>query len=232
MGPEIIYSRSGQDEGTVLFDEMPYGTGRFSRVAMRASMELDTRSKTHTSLFDLASGTSTGESVDLPPGRGLRVVGSTFVTPAAMDVEQTYGGLDGSVAAYVGNPSVQIAARVGGARLFGDYPWFDAAFLGGRTDRGYRSHRFAGDASLYGNAELRTYFGGPMFPSVFPVRFGLVGFVDAGRVWLSDEDSRRWHPSAGGGVLLKPVGTQIVLRAVLAHGSEGTLVYAGSGFRF
>jgi hypothetical protein len=33
-------------------------------------------------------------------------------------------------------------------------------------------------------------------------------------------------------VLLKPVGTSIVLRAVAASGGEGTLVYMGSGFRF
>ena len=107
MGPELLYSRSGDDEGTVLFDQTPDRTGWFGRVAMRASMELDTRQKTHTSLFDLAAGTSTGDSPDLPPGRGLRVVGSTFVAPAAMDVYETYGGLDGLVAAYVGNTSVQ-----------------------------------------------------------------------------------------------------------------------------
>jgi hemolysin activation/secretion protein len=127
---------------------------------------------------------------------------------------------------------VQLAARVGGQRVFGDYPWFDAAFIGGRNNRGFHSHRFAGDASLYGSTELRAYLGGPVFASIFPVRFGLVGFVDTGRVWLKGESSNAWHPSQGGGVLLKPVGTTMVLRAVVAHSSEGTLFYAGSGFRF
>lgn len=232
VGPELLYSNSGDEPGTVLAEQSPYGTGAFNRLAVRASIEGDTRNKTRASLFDVATGTTTGESPDLPPGKGIRVVGSTFVAPALMDVATSYGGIDGSVAAYVGTSSVQLAGRVGGARLFGDYPWFDAAFLGGRTDRGFRSHRYAGDGSLYGNVELRTYIGPPVFASIFPVRFGLVGFADVGRVWLSGEDSQRWHPSAGGGVLLKPVGTAIVLRAVLAHSTEGTLIYAGSGFRF
>jgi hypothetical protein len=67
---------------------------------------------------------------------------------------------------------------------------------------------------------------------VFPVRFGLVGFADTGRVWVKGESSNTWHQSGGGGVLLKAVGTSIVLRAVAATGGEGTLVYLGSGFRF
>jgi hypothetical protein len=80
--------------------------------------------------------------------------------------------------------------------------------------------------------EVRTYFGPAHFSSVFPVRFGLVGFVDTGRVWLEGESSNAWHPSAGGGLLMKPVGTGIVLRAAVAAGSEGPLLYIGSGFRF
>ena len=115
--------------------------------------------------------------------------------------------------------------------MFGTYPWFDAAFIGGRNDRGFHSHRFGGDASVYGNAELRTYFGGPHFASIFPVRFGLTGFVDTGRVWLKGESSNAWHPSAGGGFLLKPVGTTLVFRAIAADGGEGVLYYIGSGFR-
>jgi hypothetical protein len=155
-----------------------------------------------------------------------------YIAPNVLDVDQTYGGVDGQVAAYVGNEDVQLALRVGGARVFGDlYPYFDAAFIGASTNRGFRSHRFGGDASVFGNVELRAYFT-PATTAVFPVRFGVVLFTDAGRVWVSGEDSREWHPSYGGGLLVKPVGTTIVLRAVAAHSSEGTLFQFGSGFRF
>lgn len=232
IGPEIRYSDSGKRAGTVLSEQAPYGIGRFGLADVRVRLETDTRKNTTPGLMAVALGESTSDTPDQPPGRGMRAVASAFVAPAALDVRETYGGFDGYIAGYVGSKSVQLATRVGGQRLFGTYPWFDAAFIGGLNDRGFHSHRFAGDASLYGNVELRTYVGPPVFESVFPVRFGFVGFVDTGRVWLEGEQSNTWHPSWGGGLLLKPVGTSIVLRAVAATGSEGTLVYAGSGFRF
>ncbi len=232
IGPEIRYSESGKLTNTILFEQSPYGIGRFNLVDVRATFEADTRKNTLPSLLAVATGEAGSDAVDQPPGRGIRVVASTFVAPAALDVQETYGGVDGFVAGYLGGSSVQLALRVGGTRLFGTYPWFDAAVLGGRTDRGFHSHRFSGDASVYGNAELRTYLGGPHFESIFPARFGLVGFVDTGRVWLEGESSKSWHPSAGGGVLLKPVGTTLVFRLIAADGGEGALIYAGSGFRF
>ena len=233
IGPELRYSDTGKRTDTLLFDQAPYGIGRFGIADLRVRFEADTQPSSNASgLMAVALGESTGETPDLPPGRGLRVLASGYAAPAIWDVSEAYGGVDAYVSGYVGNQSVQLAARVGGQRVFGTYPWFDAAFIGGRTDRGFHSHRFAGDASLYGSTELRAYLGGPVFASIFPVRFGLVGFVDSGRVWLKGESSNAWHPSAGGGVLLKPVGTTMVLRAVAAHSSEGTLFYAGSGFRF
>ena len=167
------------------------------------------------------------------PNTGLiRSLPRSRPSPPALDVETTYGGVDGMLAAYVGSSDVQLATRIGAARLFGDFPYFDAASIGGATNRGYRTDRFAGKASLYGSAELRAYLTGAKYQSVFPVRFGLVGFFDIGRVWMPGEDSRKWHPSGGGGVLLKAVGTPIVFRIVAAQGSEGTQFFVGSGFRF
>jgi len=180
----------------------------------------------------VALGAAEGETPDQPSGHGMRVVLSGFVSPAALDVQETYEGADGYVTGHVGNQSVQFAVRAGGQRLFGTYPWFDAAEIGGANDRGFHSHRFLGDASAYGNAELRAYLGRPEFSSVFPVKFGVVAFADTGRVWKKGETSNVWHPSFGGGFLMKPVGTSMVLRAVAARSDEGTLIYLGSGFRF
>jgi hypothetical protein len=232
IGPELRYSDSGKRTGTILSDEAPYGVGRFGIVDVRATFEAGTRPDAAQPLMAVALGEATGDTPDAPPGRGLRMFTSMFVSPAALDVKETYGGFEGYLTGHAGSRSVQLAARVGGQRAIGTYPWFDAAFIGGQTNRGFHSNRFAGDSAVYGNAELRTYIGPPVFVSVFPVRFGLVGFADTGRVWRDGDPSNTWHPSAGGGLLMKPVGTAIVLRVVAAHGSEGTLVYAGSGFRF
>ena len=143
VGPELLYSNSGDEPGTVLAEQSPYGTGG---VQPAGGSGLDRRRTRATRPARRCStwrrAPRPARAPDLPPGKGMRVVGSTFVAPALMDVATSYGGIDGSVAAYVGTSSVQLAGRVGGARLFGDYPWFDAAFLGGRTNRGFRSHRY------------------------------------------------------------------------------------------
>ena len=35
-------------------------------------------------------------------------------------------------------------------------------------------------------------------------KFGLVAFIDDGRVWMPGEQSDKWHVGYGGGVLLAP----------------------------
>jgi hypothetical protein len=232
VGPELRHARADMDDPTLLATEAPYGSGVFGSARLKTTIDHDTRHLSNASVLDLASGAPTSESEDLPPGAALRFGGSAYVAPSLLDVESTYGGVEGFVAGYVGSENVQVAARVGGGRVWGTFPYFDAVHIGGSTDRGFRSNRFAGNASLYGNVEVRAYLTGAKFGSVFPVRFGVVGFADVGRVWNSGEDSHKWHPSAGGGVLLKAVGTPMVFRVIAGHSSESTLFYVGSGFRF
>jgi hypothetical protein len=231
-GPELRYVRSDTDDPTVLAEEAPYGSGSFGSLRFKATLDADTRQQAATSVLELASGTGLSEPTDQEPGVGFRVHASAYVAPPVLKVQSTYGGIEGLAVAYVGSSDVQLALRLGGERVFGDFPYFDAAHLGGGTNRGFVSNRFAGRASLYGTTELRAFVTHPKYESVFPVRFGILGFVDAGRVWQSGEDSSKWHPSYGGGVLLKAVGTPIVLRAIVGFSSEDTLFYIGSGFRF
>jgi outer membrane translocation and assembly module TamA len=127
---------------------------------------------------------------------------------------------------------VQLAARVGGRRVWGTYPWFESAFIGGRASvRGYSRQRFAGDGSLYGGLEARAWLFTLDVPPV-PLRVGVLGFGDVGRVWLEGESSDTWHPSGGGGLMLQPVATPFVLTAAIASGREGSRWYFGYGFFF
>src|SRR5678815_3029357 len=191
VGPELRHSRADMDDPTLLAVTAPYGSGVFGSTRMKTTIEADTRRVSNASVLDLASGGPTSESADLPPGSGLRLRASAYVAPPLLDVESTYGGLEGFVAGYVGSEDVQVAVRVGGGRVWGDFPYFDAAHIGGSMNRGFRSNRFAGNASLYGNGEVRAYLTHAKYESVFPVRFGVVGFFDIGRVWMSDEESHK-----------------------------------------
>ena len=105
---------------------------------------------------------------------------------------------------------ITLALRAGGQKVFGPYPVFESAFIGGKTPfslleagggssvRGLPAQRYAGDASAYGSSELYL----PITRAFLfvPGQIGLVGFFDIGRVFLSGESSDRWHHGAGGGL--------------------------------
>ncbi len=102
------------------------------------------------------------------------------------------------------DPRVVFALRAGGAMNLGDYEFYYANFLGGKTNlRGFRSNRFAGDYSFYQNTEVRfkimdvnTY--------VMTGQLGLLLFNDIGRVWVKGEESKRWHDGYGIGLWFTP----------------------------
>ncbi len=143
-----------------------------------------------------------------------------------------------------------LGLHVAGEKNWGRYPFHEAAFLGGIPGavgfdpgmptgnllRGHDLNRFAGDASLVGNAELRAALGS--YNSILPMRFGLVALADLGRVFLASESSKRWHTGAGGGlwvtILAAVPGFSVstTLNALVVASDEGTGFYLSSGFGF
>ncbi len=102
------------------------------------------------------------------------------------------------------DPRVVFAFRLGGAANIGDYQFFHANFLGGKTNlRGFRSNRFAGDQLFYINTEIRFKLLN-LKSYVFNGQTGILLFNDVGRVWLAGEDSKMWHDGYGIGVWVAP----------------------------
>jgi hypothetical protein len=116
--------------------------------------------------------------------------------------QNAYGKINGEFRTYiplVSSRYSRVVFRLGGEKIWGDYPFYDAAFLGGSTSlRGYDQQRFAGDASLYAGSELRLYTG--TFKLFVPIKYGPLFFAETGRVFLAGENSDAWHSSAGGGL--------------------------------
>ncbi len=95
------------------------------------------------------------------------------------------------------DPRIVFAFRVGGASNIGDYEFFHANFLGGKTNlRGYRSNRFAGDNSLYFNSEIRVKLF-DVKSYIFNGQLGISVFNDTGRVWYNNQKSKQWHNGYG-----------------------------------
>jgi outer membrane protein assembly factor BamA len=122
-----------------------------------------------------------------------------------------------------------LALRAGGEAALGEFPFQEAAFLGGPGSlRGYPYQRFAGDAAAFGSAELRQPLG--QVKLLVRGRLGVFALADAGRVWLDGESPGGWHTDLGGGVWFETLG--YVGTFTIARGADLTRWYAGIGLPF
>ena len=214
VGPIAQYFTTKRPAGRLITALHPYGSDDFGEVGGRMSLRLDRRDRAQY------------------PTKGalLHVEGRVF--PSAWDVRTTFGEVHGEAATYLTpGRGPTLALRVGGKRVWGDYPFQEAAYVGGSdTVRGFRRERFGGDGALYGNAELR--FPLLRFLVLLPGEMGLFALGDAGRVFLNGETSNKWHYAAGGGVWFSFISRANTLSVAVANTKERTGVYVTAGFMF
>ncbi len=214
IGPEIKYANSNLDEDTLLGQTNPYGADEFGQVGLRLGLACDTRIPT-----DFASP-------------GIRLLAEVFYYPEIWDAERPFGSVQGEVSVYLPySRHLTLALRAGGKKVFGTYPFHESAFIGGSsTVRGFRRGRFAGDAALYGNAELRLILGKAVI--LIPGEYGIFGLTDIGRVYLDGEISKKWHTAYGGGFFFSVLDLSTVFSLAVAASEEKTSVYFKAGFSF
>jgi hypothetical protein len=217
IGPFLRYSSTDQRPDRFLATLGPlYGTGKFGELGAALDLRLDTR--------DRPNAATRGVAIDL----GGRVV------PAAWDVDSVFGEVHGEARTYLTAriPLLPtLALRVGGKKIWGQYPFFESAFIGGAsTARLGRVNRYAGDASAYGSAELRLSLA--RLQLVLPAQLGVFGLVDAGRVFLAGESSDRWHAAGGGGLSIAYLDRAYTFSVAVASGEERTAVYVQAGYGF
>lgn len=128
-------------------------------------------------------------------------------------------------------PRVIYVLRLGGEKIVGNYPFHEAAKLGGKENlKGYRETRYYGDASIYLNALMRIRM--KQFQTyLVNGTAGVLFFNDTGRVWLKGEESKRWHNGAGLGLWISPFDTA-VLSASLSSGNDGKLFNFSLNYHF
>jgi hypothetical protein len=216
VGPVVQYSTTSLPAGRLITALRPYGTEDFGQVGGRLSLVLDRRDQ---------SGYPTRGALLRAEARGF---------PGVWGVRSTFGEAHGEASTYLTGgfaPHPTLALRVGGKRVWGEYPFQEAAYIGGSdTVRGFRAQRFGGDGSLYGNAELRLRLG--RFFLLLPGEAGVFGLADVGRVFLEGESSRRWHTAAGGGVWFSFLNRHNTLSLAAAASEERTGFYVTAGFMF
>jgi hypothetical protein len=212
----VKYSKTDLDGNHLISTAKPYGTEEFFQAGVGAGAEMDTRQS--------PAATSGGVRTEIHGN----------VYPELGAVKSTFGEVHGEVSYYqpmhfLSTPT--IALRAGGRQVWGTYPYHEAAYIGGaRTVRGFAQQRFAGDAAVFGNAELRiplvhTYI-------LVPGNLGVFGLFDTGRVYLDGESSTTWHNGAGGGLWMSFVDPANAMSLSVANSEEGTRVYVHLSMSF
>lgn len=125
-----------------------------------------------------------------------------------------------------------LGTRFKGHFNFGDdFEFYQAASIGG-TDglRGYRNQRFTGKSAVYQNTDLRYSFN-RVKTGFIPIRLGLYGAFDYGRVWFTGDESKKWQHSYGGGLFVNAT-EMISANLGFFDSSDGIRVAFTLGFGF
>jgi hypothetical protein len=196
FGPILKHTTTDTTQNSYISDVQPYGVGHFGLAGLQLQLQYESEDAPEKGMSSIRRATYA------PNGFKVRVESSFY--PRVWDAEETFGrvsllGIKYFTVPLLTNPV--LAFRAGGERVFGQMPFFESAYLGGASSlRGFSSQRFAGDASIYGSAEIRLPVAN--FPLVLPLNVGLIGLYDIGRVYMDGESPGGWHSNLGGGFWL------------------------------
>ncbi|GMQ80793.1 MAG: hypothetical protein BMS9Abin05_0222 [Rhodothermia bacterium] len=218
VGPIFKLINNREDTARFLGDVAPatYGSGWFTQFGTQAALSFDTRDHR------------------TAPTRGVSLSAGGSFYPALGDVAKAFSEVHGAAATYLsvsGTLQPVLALRLGAKKVWGRFPFHEAAFIGGRnTVRGLTNLRFAGDASVYGNADFRVRVS--RFRFLAPTEWGLIALADAGRVFLDGESSNTWHGTGGGGIWFAPLDYKYTFSVTFARGPEQSKINVRAGFMF
>ena len=183
IGPVFQNSITESASNRFLSTLKPYGVGTFSQAGIQVG------------LFHVTGGAPKSARNHVM----LDLTGAYY--PAMLDVKTAYSEITARVGSVFTLPlplGPMVLVRAGGRKLYGTFPFFESAFIGGNsTLRSMRLERFAGDASLYATTELRIPL--VQFSLIVPLEAGVLGIAEAGRVYVGGASPGGWHSVQGGG---------------------------------
>lgn len=226
IGPVIKYTATDSVRDHVIAGLAPYGFPRFGQAGIVVTLAHEsTRQAPHVKAHHAM--------VADEAARGFTLDVSAAAYPAMLDARSAFGSVAAVATAFHALPlplTPVLAVRAGGQQVFGEYPYFEAAYLGGtRSLRSVHRQRYAGDASLYGSAELRVPIA--RFGFILPWDTGVFGFVDAGRVYVDGASPGGWHTGTGGGLWIGVLRSSTSLTVTFTNSRERKILY-GLGFAY
>jgi hypothetical protein len=189
LGPEIQRSTTDSLPNRYLSAARPYGFGTFNQAGLQLAARYELRPVTDV------------EDRERTHHRALIEASARYI-PALMDLRSAFEATAVTMSASQALPVPThplLAMRVGGKKVFGDFPFYEAAMIGGEgTTRYINPGRYAGDASLFATSELRIPLA--RFTLLVPVRAGILGLAEAGRVYDHGSSPGGWHTRTGEGI--------------------------------
>lgn len=126
-----------------------------------------------------------------------------------------------------------LGLKGGGGGSYGDIPFYNQLTLGQNNYlRGFRNNRFTGKALAFFNSELRLQLF-DVHTAFVPIKIGLKGFFDTGRIFQTGEDSKKWHNGYGFGIFIVPLEARYTFNLSAGFSEEESLLITfgfGSAF--
>ncbi|MBT8390743.1 MAG: BamA/TamA family outer membrane protein [Ignavibacteriaceae bacterium] len=218
LGISFIQTKTSLVNDTLLseFRHGTYGLGTLNPLGIHLGLEIEGR-----------------ENINLPQNGYLLKLNSSFF-PAVDNVPENFYRTSFDVRTYFTPEFISVATlalRAGGTKVWGKYPFFAGATIGGKDNvRGYNDKRFTGDASLFGQVELRLFIA--EITLILKSKLGVDLFVEAGRVFTPNDSLNKWHPSYGAGIWLDYFHSEIIPTAYVAFSPDRTTFAFGLGMGF
>ena len=165
---ELDLHSQSENENTLIAQESLYGFSDLFQFGIKTGIEWDGRDHTWF------------------PTQGARIQVEATYFQEWSELTSNYGSLAGSAKVFLQAAmpmSPVLALEVGGKKVWGDYPYLCAAYLGGVENlRGVADDRYAGDAMVFAKSELRLRLAS--LSRLLPGQIGIHGMADVGRVYL------------------------------------------------
>ena len=205
IGPVLRYSdSSGTDPETLLAQEQPYGYDEFGQVGLMATFDYDSRNPRDV----------------LAAGLEVNLAGSYY--PELWDAETQFGSIEGRIAGHFALGRRGLFSLFGAGKwALGEYPYFDAAYLGGETFSALHWNRYAGDGLARAGAEIKWVL--RRLQITVPGEIGILASADVGRVFVDGEESSVWHPVSSLAVFYAPFDRLMLLELGVGWSRENTV---------
>ncbi len=132
----------------------------------------------------------------------------------------------------ISSGQVVLATKLRGHINFGEgFEFYQGATLGANTGlRGYRNERFTGKRAFVQTTDIRWNLR-KIKTGLMPVNIGVFGGFDYGRVWISDDPSKKWNTSFGVGIWVNGADV-LTANLSLFNSDDGPRFAFGVGFGF